>query len=86
MPYFLFKGLEVNSGICGCGAEVSTIFEMDVEMFEIVLCGEFYGAGGRQIHLLGATSRATLSVCTGCCQVAPGGGISERGSLIEQFR
>jgi len=36
MPYFLFKGLEVNSGICGCGAEVSTIFEMDVEMFEIV--------------------------------------------------
>ena len=47
MPYFLFKGLEVNSGTCGCGAEVSTIFEMDVEMFEIVLCGEFYGAGGR---------------------------------------
>ena len=85
MPYFLFKGLEVNSGTCGCGVEVSTIFEMDVEMFEIVLCGEFYGAGGRQIHLLGATSRATLSVCTGL----PGGPrwvVFLRGSLIEQFR
>jgi len=41
MPYFLFKGLEVNSGTCGCGAEVSTIFEMDVEMFEIVYVVNF---------------------------------------------
>ena len=85
MPYFLFKGLEVNSGTCGCGAEVSTIVEMDVEMFEIVLCGEFYGAGGRQIHLLGATSSYIVSLYW----VLPGGPrwvVFLRGSLIEQFR
>ena len=29
-PFFLFRGLEVNSGTCGGGAEDSTIVEMDV--------------------------------------------------------
>ena len=28
--FFLFRGLEVNSGTCGGGAEDSTIVEMDV--------------------------------------------------------